>query len=503
MARIKTWFKPKKYPHFGLPITVKDRRAVESYVRNTDKIAHHAFLPLIKRVHRSYRYKHIDGKYKRTTKEREICYASHFDAQIYSYYAKRLERRYEKYIKEHDYNECVIAYRSIQCEDRKSSKCNIDFAKDAFIAVRNMATKGPQTVLITDITKFFDSLNHSYLKRAWKEISDYESLPEDEYNIFKNVTRFSFVKIEDLFNLYKGQIICQTKTGVRKKRLTHVKYLKEKGAIAFCEKDALLELRNGGFIHPNKNKDGHFMGIPQGLPISSVLANIYMWEFDQKLNSYLRQIGGYYRRYCDDIILIFPSSYLPIIESLLQKLISLTTLKISTDKTKTFNIAATPQGEIAILEDGKPSKIEYLGFSFDGKDIRIKDKGMSKYYHKMDKTIRARIFYAIHINNDTGGKLFVRQLLRRFTPIGSRKHRIFYRKVGSKAFVDSGKVSFGNYWTYVSKSARICDSPAIIHQMKRNKAILRRRIKFATNTVNYVRQKQHDVNGHIIKMPTS
>ena len=286
--------------------------------------------------------------------------------------------------------------------------------------------------------------------------------------------------------MFNGQIICQTKTGVRKKRLTHVKYFKEKGAIAFCEKDALPELRNRGFIHPNKNisKDGHPIGIPQGLPISSVLANIYMWEFDQKLNSYIRQIGGYYRRYCDDIILIFPSSHLQIVERLLQELIRSTALEISPDKTKWFSIPASPKGDMVILKDGKPSKIEYLGFSFDGKDIRIKDKGMSKYYHKMDKTIRARMFYAIHINNDTSGKLFVRQLLRRFTPIGSRKHRIFYRRVGTKAFVDSGKVSFGNYWTYVSKAARICDSPAIIHQMKRNKAILRRRIKLATNVIN-------------------
>ena len=108
----------------------------------------------------------------------------------------------------------------------------------------------------------------------------------------------------------------------------------------------------------------------------------------------------------------------------------------------------------------------------------------------MDKTIRARMFYAIHINNNTVGKLFVRQLLRRFTPIGSRKHRIFYRGVGSKSFVDSRKFSFGNYWTYVSKAAEICDSPAIIHQMKRNKAILKRRIKLAKNAVDNKAEKE-------------
>jgi len=490
MAKRKTWFKPKKYPHIGLPITVKDRHKVESYVRNTKKIAHHAFLPLIKRVQRSYRYKHDNGKYNRRSKERDICYASHFDAQIYSYYAKVLERRYEKYIQEHDYSDCVIAYRSIPRENRKGSKCNIDFAKDAFDAIRNLVAKGPQTVVVTDIASFFDSLNHSYLKGAWKEVSGYGSLPEDEYNIFRNVTRFSYVKIEDLFNLFKNQIICQTKAGVRKKRLTHVKYFKEKDAIAFCGKDALPELRKRGFIYPNKNKDGFFKGIPQGLPISSVLANIYMWEFDQKLNSYLNQIGGYYRRYCDDIILVFPSSHLSKVESLRQNLISLAALEISEDKTKRFNLAISPQGEITISKDGKPSKIEYLGFSFDGKNIRIKDKGMSKYYHKMEKVIRARTFYAIHINNNTAGKLFVRQLLRRFTPIGSRKHRIFYRKGTSKSFVDSGKVSFGNYWTYVSKSEKICDSPSIIHQMKRNKATLRRRIKLAKNTVDNERKKR-------------
>ena len=47
-------------------------------------------------------------------------------------------------------------------------------------------------------------------------------------------------------------------------------------------------------------------GIPQGSPISAVLANIYMLDFDYEINKYLESIGGIYRRYSDDMVAICP-----------------------------------------------------------------------------------------------------------------------------------------------------------------------------------------------------
>ena len=61
MKKRKDWFKPKKYPHIGLPLELKDRHKVECYVRNPQKIAHHSFLPLIRREQVSHRYREQDG----------------------------------------------------------------------------------------------------------------------------------------------------------------------------------------------------------------------------------------------------------------------------------------------------------------------------------------------------------------------------------------------------------------------------------------------------------
>jgi hypothetical protein len=44
------WFKIKKYPHIGLPITIKDYNWVKLYVENSDKVRTHSFLPLIHKV---------------------------------------------------------------------------------------------------------------------------------------------------------------------------------------------------------------------------------------------------------------------------------------------------------------------------------------------------------------------------------------------------------------------------------------------------------------------
>src|SRR5690606_31674233 len=52
---------------------------------------------------------------------------------------------------------------------------------------------------------------------------------------------------------------------------------------------------------------GQPAGIPQGLPISAVLANLYMYDADQRIQQSIRKLGGTYRRYSDDILLIVPN----------------------------------------------------------------------------------------------------------------------------------------------------------------------------------------------------
>lgn len=58
-------------------------------------------------------------------------------------------------------------------------------------------------------------------------------------------------------------------------------------------------------------------GIPQGTPISALLSNIYMVDFDLKAKEIIDRLGGKYYRYCDDMLFITQPENQPIIEHLL------------------------------------------------------------------------------------------------------------------------------------------------------------------------------------------
>lgn len=488
MTKRKDWFKPKKYPHIGLPIEPKDRHKIECYIRNPLKIAQHSFMPLIRREQISYKYKEEIGVKKRISKGRLISYASHLDAQIYSYYGQLLERRYESYLYAHGYGECVIAYRSLHRDDGFGNKCNIDLANDAFDYIRKASSVHEQSVIIADIKSFFDHLNHKLLKAAWKEVSGFQSLPDDEYAVLKNVIKYAFVNAQELFNVYRNQIICQQKTKIANRTLSSMRFFRDKNAIAFCGKESIESIRKSGMIHKNE----HPYGIPQGLPISAVLANIYMVDFDRQLFAFMKSIGGYYRRYSDDIIISCDASKSEDVMSMLKRLISEVELDFAEEKTKLFSVKN--EGGKTIITDKKTLKasvIEYLGLSFDGSTIRLKNKSISKYYHKMKRTINAKTHFAISKTDKSGGVLFVQQLLRKFTPIGSKRHAILRRSTTDKSvFINTGLKSFGNFWTYVKKASRICQSPEIKHQLNNNRRILQKRIQRAKLIIAQVRENK-------------
>lgn len=78
--------------------------------------------------------------------------------------------------------------------------------------------------------------------------------------------------------------------------------MRDKKAIAFCTPSDLKELREAKLIHKFVDKKG----IPQELPISAVLANIYMLVFDKAVNAEVKKANALYRRYSDDIIIASP-----------------------------------------------------------------------------------------------------------------------------------------------------------------------------------------------------
>ncbi len=195
-----------------------------------------------------------------------------------------------------------------------------------------------------------------------------KSLPKDHYNLFKATTKFSYVKLNDL----------RTKNGhFDEKELSK---LKKQGKHTFFESIHNL-LDSDIIIHKNQiqNIEKELVGIPQGLPISALLANIYMLPFDEAITEELtKKHDVFYRRYSDDIIVICKENQIKRIESFVKKEINKINLTISLDKTEK-SLFKINNGRLQSYKIDGEDLIEniplnYLGFEFNGYQTLIKSK---------------------------------------------------------------------------------------------------------------------------------
>ena len=138
-------------------------------------------------------------------------------------------------------------------------------------------------IFIGDFSKFFDKLQHRYLKEKIRDVIGTNSLDAADYAIYKNITKFAYVEADDIESV-KGEF--------RRDMRNLEKYF---------ETD---EFHNFKKEHLYKNiKDYQ---IPQGSSISAVYANVYMVDFDKRINDFITSRKRIYRRYCDDIIVVVP-----------------------------------------------------------------------------------------------------------------------------------------------------------------------------------------------------
>ena len=373
----------KPYAHFDLRVSLS-MPSIRKYVMDRAKIVTHSFYPFIHFEKKNSRY----GK-KGPKKPRELYYCSHLDRCVYQRYAFLLNYQYNIWACENNIDDVAIAYRD------KLGKNNIDFAKDAFDAIRSF----PQCfILVGDFTNFFDNLEHQYLKKMMCEVLGVERLPQDYFSVFKNITRFSSWDWKDIVKA-AGENIAER--GVRKK-INSKETLLTKEQFQKNKKDI------------KKNISG--VGVPQGAPISAVLSNIYMIEFDKYIKCYVASKSGIYMRYSDDFIIVLPyerdaeiADFTSYIFSYVESMKGL--IDLQKEKTSCY----TYKDEV-IYEGDQPSSINYLGFLFDGKSIRIRPRAITKYYYRMrrkahtigrsnwtsskGRRISAKELYSIYSRND-------------------------------------------------------------------------------------------------------
>ena len=351
----------RTFCHFDPPLSYSE---VQSRVEDPSWITKHAFLPFLHITLRERRYRKNKETQKKEAKqkEREIYFASHMDSHIYSYYASILQVNYELRLRGEGINDSVLAYRSL-------AKTNVHYARDAFEAIRRLA---PCTVLTMDLEQFFDSLDHKILKKQWQETIGVGYLPADHYAVYKSITSFSYCE--------QRKVIAATRKVRRAHRWHYTTPNEFRSLIAGkAYQESLIRL------HREDEKHGVLgQGIPQGSPISAVLANLYLWDFDHAVFNAVNQLGGKYYRYSDDLLFIIPASSaeLSTVEDFILKKISESNVIIQKSKTDRFGFDRDEKNRI-ILNGQKP--LQYLGFTFDGKRILIRDNSVNSYYRKLRK----------------------------------------------------------------------------------------------------------------------
>lgn len=323
-------------------------------------------------------------------KSRPLAYCSHIDRYIYSYYSRFLNEKYNEWTALHGLDDCVVAYRSSENSSKFLHKNNITYAKAAFEFINK---NKPCRVIVSDFESYFDNIDHRYLKDRLCDLLGVEQLDDGLYAVYKNITKFAVISREDIdkFRLEK-KVICDGSTG----------------NCPLLTKEQFAEFRKKRLIYQHKDS----YGIPQGSPISAVLSNIYLMEFDLALKQFADQCNGFYIRYCDDLILIVPDvDGAPAYTEIYGFSNSWTSgskiphLKCSVNKTKYFyfsNVGCIELDRVTkkpkhSTKSGK-NRLDYLGFVFDGKTVQLRPKSILKYYYRVYKKIQNSA------NQENGGR---------------------------------------------------------------------------------------------------
>lgn len=433
-------FRPRQYIHLDFSL---NREAAERLATNPANVAIHPFHPFIFSAQTTQKIvKAPDGTLTtRPPKNRIIAYAGHADSHIFGHYSDILSERYEAVVRERGLHACVTAFRKL------NGRRNIHYANEVFEFIRQ---SGSCAALALDVSDFFGSLNHRHLKTAWASMIQQPRLPADHFAVFKAITRYCQVERDALFNAIHIPVNNSRSTGNH--RLPHLDRNRNRtipdNTNRLCSSDRFrIWVRERGLLQINTSDKG----IPQGSPISAILSNLYMLEMDTALNAFATSNGGLYRRYCDDILLVVPTTEL---RNQAQQLIEtwLRDLSLQFNPSKTEQIDFPAERPIT----GKP--LQYLGFTFDGLHKRIRPGSVARYYRKMRRgVLRAKYQRERAVekaDREAQSSLKKKKLYRLYSYLGKR--------------LGKNKEERRNFLTYAFDAARIMNDAGIKKQVKRH-----------------------------------
>jgi RNA-directed DNA polymerase len=304
-------------------------------------------------------------------------------------YTSWLSTKYEAFLGAQKFGPTVLAYR-------RGVGNNISQAKMLFEEIRE---KREVTAIGLDISGFFDHIRHSVLLDGLHKVLGVDRLNLADHKIYKRMTNFEWVEASKIDERLRGAPrdpgrICNA---YQFRRFIRTKV------------DNLVEVNHADY------------GIPQGTPLSGLYANISMIDFDEHMHAHFSYIGASYRRYSDDIAIVMPAG-IDVAEQVdfVKSYLSGMGLALSAAKTdiSTFKFSS------GALASDKP--FQYLGFTFDGKKILIRQFSLNRYYAKMKSGVVAKVIAAKR-KGVPSDSIYMRELFRKYTHFG--KHRNFPRYV--------------------------------------------------------------------------
>ena len=289
-------------------------------------------------------------------------------------------------------------------------------------------------------------------------------LPDDHYQVIKNILRYSCWPIADLAARHelpwpaidptRDKMISDAAIELRFKSIRELNKLD-----VILPKSEFLVNKSKVITRPWK-RTGIGLGIPQGLAASGVLANIYMADIDMKVRLAVERVGGLYLRYCDDFIIAVPKSGFDALVEAINLMADVDSVKLQPEKTKVFRVdsSGVAQLDFESVRTGKvlsysgahpAQKVSFLGFDFDGRVVRLRQSTVGRY-HKRLREAASAIARSDQGEGRHASKRRVSALYQHYSPLGIKGRRLC-----PSAGADSSVFfRYGNFLSYAARAQK-------------------------------------------------